>query len=47
MTKYPPKKSCSCTKSEVTVTEVLAPVSAEEIINMLNLNMLEECYCVA
>jgi hypothetical protein len=46
MTKYP-KKSCSCSKSEMTVTEVLAPASVEEIINMLNLNMLERCPCVA
>jgi hypothetical protein len=47
MTKYPKKKSCGCTKSEVVITEVLAPASVEEIINMLNLSTLEGCHCVA
>ena len=41
-----PKTSCGYTKSVVIVTEVLAPTSEEEIINMLNLNILEECHCV-
>jgi hypothetical protein len=41
MMKYAKKISCGRTKSEAIVTEVLAPASVREIINVLNLNMLE------
>jgi hypothetical protein len=35
------KISCGHAKSEVIVTEVLAPATVKEIITTLNLNMLE------
>jgi hypothetical protein len=35
------KISCGHTKYEAIVTEVLAPASVKEIINIINLNMLE------